>query len=191
MAWNKDLKPKETITPNEVTKQFRNQTLSHYQEYIKMSESQFNPDEFFDSTTTEALTRRPPIPAGDYIATIGDKFTIKSGTSDKTQRDWTAMNIPLEIDLDGYPEAKAKANVDKVTLFHFVSLDLVPGTKNVDYGPGKNRGMRQYREATNLNIPGNPFSPRMLVGRQVKVKVVHEDYQGEIQERVNAISGLQ
>jgi len=35
--------------------------------------SNFDPSQFLDATTTEALVKRPPLPAGqDFIGTIGE-----------------------------------------------------------------------------------------------------------------------
>ena len=32
----------------------------------------FDPAAFLDATTTEALVRRPPLPVGDYVGTVGE-----------------------------------------------------------------------------------------------------------------------
>ena len=66
-------------------------------------------------------------------------------------------------------------------------LDITPnGT--IDNGPGKNSGMRRYREATDLNKPGDVFSAKLMEGKVIKVRIGHEEYQGELLDRVTGVS---
>ena len=74
-------------------------------------------------------------------------------------------------------------------------IDLTPGSVlvggqiqgSVDNSKGKNNAQRIYREATGLNKPGEAFSWRMMQGKVVKVKVKHEDYQGNIVEKIAGV----
>lgn len=154
-----------------------------------MNDSAFDPQGFLDSATTEAFTKRPPLPVGDYISVIGE-IQIKTGEIKKGERSgqpYTALNVPLEVDLSGYPDAVQVVGQPKVTLFHMVMLDTKPGG-GLDNGPGKNNNLRRYREALDMNKPGEAFSPRMMQGRPIRVKVKHDIYEGELQERVDSIS---
>ena len=67
-------------------------------------------------------------------------------------------------------------------------LDMNESKTAIDYSKGKNNRLRMYRDATGLNVAGQAFSPRMLVGRMVRVRITHEEYQGAVQERAGAIS---
>ena len=55
-------------------------------------------------------------------------------------------------------------------------------------GPGRNGGLRRYREACDLNKVGDTFSAAKMQGRLIKVKLTHELYQGEIQERIGGVA---
>lgn len=157
-----------------------------------MSNDNFDPMAFLDAATSEAFTKRPPLPVGDYIATVGElaprSGEIKKG--DRKGEQYQALNVPLEISLDQYPEAKNALGgaVDKVTVYHMVMLDVKNGS--LDNSPGKNNNLRRYREALDLNTPGQPFAPRMMQGRPIRVKIKHDIYEGELQERVDSISKI-
>jgi len=77
-------------------------------------------------------------------------------------------------------------------------IDLTPGSVlvggqiqgSVDNSKGKNNAQRIYREATGMNKPGEPFSWAMMQGKPVKVRIKHEDYQGNTVEKVAGAFGL-
>ena len=58
----------------------------------------FDPDAFLQSTTTEAATKRPPLPAGmDFIATIKElKFRSSQGKKDPTKT-YTFMDVTFLV----------------------------------------------------------------------------------------------
>ena len=66
-------------------------------------------------------------------------------------------------------------------------LDLT-SSGTIDNGPGKNRGLRNYREACDLNKPGDSFSARMMTGKIVKVKVTHEIWNEAPIERISGVA---
>lgn len=135
--------------------------------------SNFDPTVFLDAVTTESFTKRNLAPIGDYIATIGE-MKVQSGQQKKdTSKSWTALNIPLEVDLTANPAARAVVGQDKIVVFDFVGLDLTE-SGSLDQSPGRNSRLRAYREALGMNEAGQPFSPRMMQGRMVKIKVAHE-----------------
>lgn len=151
----------------------------------------FDFNAFLDQTTESALERRPPVPALDYRATINDVGMKPWTSQDKYNEDGTLksglfMVVTLELELPD--EVKTMCKIEKLTLTDRPMIDLLPDRSGIDYSLGKNGRLRMYRDATGTNVAGQPFSPRMLVGRMLRVRVTHEDYQGNLQERVGALS---
>lgn len=151
--------------------------------------SSFDPSQFLDASTTEALVKRPPLPAGaDFVATIGEIVT-RTWTSKKEDakvKSGIAVDFPLEIDMTAYPNVEA-GGASKITLKGGVMLDLTPGGA-IDWGAGKNGALRRYREALGMNTPGQPFNIRMMQGRLIRVKIKHRTYEGEIYDEVDSVS---
>lgn len=151
----------------------------------------FDPNSFISQETTDASEKRPPVPAQDYVATItelkADRWQSKDKIDEVTGdlKSGPLFIFTLTLDL---PEAvKEQCKIKQLVLSDRVMLEVVPGGGALDYGVGKNNRLRQYREAANLNQAGEPFSPGMLVGKLVKVRLTHEVYQGVIQERPGVI----
>jgi hypothetical protein len=155
-----------------------------------MSDSAFDPDAFLNSSTAEASLRRPPLPAGDYLGVLGaPKFRQTQGKKDPTLT-YTWLDIPVKIDIGSNPSAvnfASEHGITETTLTYSGRVDQSE-SGGIDYGKGKSPGLRQAREATGLNIAGQSFSPLMLEGRQVRVKVKHETWEGELMDRVDAIA---
>lgn len=147
--------------------------------------SVFDATAFLDVTTTDANVKRPPITEGDYKATIGEIKTASGNREDGTP--WIQMLIPLEIEVP--LDQQARLGQPSITLTDRVFLDLTEQGL-LDNSVGKNRGQRLYRDATDTNKPGEPFSWRMLQGRMVKVKIKHEMYEGEVQERIKGVAKI-
>ena len=155
--------------------------------------SSFDPNVFLDAQMTEVNEKRPPLPAenpassdGLYDAVIGE-ITTKTGVMEKGDRagqPWVSMVIPLRVQVPA--EVQALGIAPELTLTDRAFLDLTP-QGSVDNSKGKNRAQRNYRDATGMNKPGEPFAWRMLQGRMVKVKMTHELYEGAIQERVAGV----
>lgn len=154
--------------------------------------SQFDANVFLDAQQTEVNERRPPLPVenpysadGLYIAQIGE-ITTASGTIEKGDRagqPWLSMVVPLKIDVP--PEMRDAMKLPpQVTLTDRAFVDLTPDGKGIDNSPGRNSRQKEYREAADMNQPGVPFSWRALTGKVVKVKVTHDMYEGNIQERL-------
>jgi hypothetical protein len=151
--------------------------------------SQFDPNVFLDAQVTEVNEKRPPLPTenpedpnGLYVAVIGEIKTDSGtiGKGDRIGQPWISMVIPLRIQV---PAAVQGLGLPpELTLTDRAFLDLTP-QGGLDNSKGKNRQQRAYRDATGMNVPGVPFAWRMLQGRTVKVKVTHELYEGNIQER--------
>jgi hypothetical protein len=142
----------------------------------------FDPASFVNLETTEALVRRPPIAEGDYLATIGE---VKSVAWSSDKGSGVRLVVPLTIQVP--PEQQDKLGQSEIKLTDSVMLDLTEGG-TLDMGVGKNNALRRYREATDLNKPGEAFSPARLMGRLIRAKVKHELYQGDVQERVAGVA---
>lgn len=152
----------------------------------------FDPNSFISQETTQQSEKRPPVPAQDYVATIkelkADRWQSKDKLDEVTGELKSGPLFIFTLDVD-LPEAVRDAcKIKQLTLTDRVMLDVVPGGTALDYSIGKNNRLRAYREATDLNRPGEPFSPGMLIGRLIKVRVTHEVYQGAVQERAGAIA---
>lgn len=146
--------------------------------------STFDPQSFLDATMDEPLTKRPPINPGSYSAVIGEPKT-RAWQSKDGSKSGIALDVPLEISLDA--NEATRVGQPTVVISDSVMLDL---TENgaLETAPGKNRKLRNYREALNLNNPGDKFSFRMLQGRPIKVAVKHDAVDGEVYERVGAVA---
>lgn len=152
------------------------------------STSQFDPSQFLDSVTTDALTRRPPLPAGSiWPATISSLKSRSWTKKDDPSKGGIAVDIGYKLDISMDSTQVQNQGSSEVTLYDSFFLDTVPGTPNLDNSPGKNRALRLLREATRLNTPGQTFNLRMLEGRQVKVKIKHEPYEGEMYDKVDGV----
>jgi len=153
--------------------------------------SSFDPSQFLDATTTEAAVALPPLPVGDYIATIGEPKvrSWESKKEDAKVKGGYALDIPVTIDLTAYSElSKLFGDTERYTVTAGLFLDTVPGTVNLDWGVGKNGQLRRWREALDMNRAGEPFSIRAMQGRQVRVKIKHEVYQGNVQTKFDSVS---
>ena len=154
--------------------------------------SAFDPQSFLDATISEPSVRRPPLPienpyADDrlYVALIGEpKMRSWTGKSDPS-KSGIACDISLVIDVPGQMQADLGLP-PQVTLRDSIMLDLTPQGA-IDNAAGKNGRLRIYREATNLNKPGDVFAFRKLQGQVVKVKPAHELYNGDIMDKVGTV----
>lgn len=142
--------------------------------------SPFDPNVFLNATVTEVNDRRPPLPvenpaASDtyYTAVIGE-VKMAGGVSDKDPskpRNWLQALVPLAIEVPQQLQDAMKLG-KTLTLTDRAFIDMTEaGT--IDNAPGRNRRQRQYREATNMNKPGDSFSWAKLQGQVVKVKLAH------------------
>lgn len=151
--------------------------------------SQFDPLAFLEAEFDEPNEKRPPLPVdnpahpnGYYLATIG---APEPKTGDKDGKPWMSISLPLTLDIPQQLQDSMKLP-PTLRLTDRVFIDLTEqGT--IDNAPGRNRGQRMYREATGMNAKGVPFSWRKLEGRTVAIKMKHDLYQGNIQERVDGV----
>lgn len=145
----------------------------------------FDPEQSLDISIDAPLVKRPPIPVGDYTATIKElKARPWQGRKDPS-RSGIAWDVKFDVTLPN--DVASLVGQPAIVLSDSIMLDLNDAGA-LDLSPGKNGGLRRYREALDMNKPGDAFSARAMVGRMLKVKVKHEIYEGEIQERVGGVA---
>ena len=160
--------------------------------------SAFDPNVFLDAQTEEVNAKRPPLPVenpaapdGLYTAIISD-VQMKTGTIEKGDRagqPWLAAVVSIDVEVPQQVQDGLGIKLDKgsIRLSEYAMLDLTPDGKGLDNGVGKNRRQRQYREALDMNKPGDVWSWRKAVGQVIKIKLTHEMYNGEPQEKIGAL----
>lgn len=158
---------------------------------MSQAPSSFDPNIFLQAEQTEVNEKRqllpvenPEDPTGWYTAVIGEVKT-DSGTIGKGDREgqpWLAMLIPLKVDVP--PSLRDSLKLpSQLTFTDRAFVDLTPDGKGIDNGPGKNRRQKEYRDALDMNKPGEPFAWYRIQGRPVKIKLNHEQGQdGEMRE---------
>ena len=126
--------------------------------------SVFSPDQFLNTTYEGALdTTLIPVPETDEGWTaVVEKFEVK--TTPKGQ-----VICELTWAIDEF-EVQQQTGRDKNSVRQGLWLDITDhGT--LDMGKGKNVALGRLREATDLNVPGQPFAMAMFPGRLAKIKV--------------------
>jgi hypothetical protein len=147
--------------------------------------SSFDPEAFLDITLTEPTVKRPPIPVGDYHGILGEiKSRAWQGKKDPS-KSGIAWDVPIEIELP--PSVATMVGQPTIKVTDSIMLDITD-SGSLDNSPGKNRRLRLYREALDMNKPGDSFSARAMSGRPVLVKIKHEEYEGDLYERVDAVA---
>lgn len=155
---------------------------------------QFDPNAFLDLPIEQAFERRIPLPAKDYVAQINE-ITVRQWTSkdkyndDGTLKSGVAYDVTLDIQIPEDLREQLKYEKNSLVLKDSIMVDL-NAQGGLDTAPGKNGAMRRYREALDMNKPGETFRPRLMAGRMLLVRIKHEEYQGNIQERVDSVAKL-
>jgi hypothetical protein len=156
--------------------------------------STFDPQAFLDMPVDVAFERRNPLPAKDYPAQINDVQARPWQSKDKYNNDGTlksglAYDITLSVQIPLDVKEACGLKTDTLTLKDSIMLDL-----NENGGlateKGTNNQLRAYREALDMNKPGVTFRAREMTGRMLLVRIKHEEYQGNIQERVGGVARL-
>lgn len=147
----------------------------------------FDPNSFLDMTTTEANdTKLVPVPAGEYIALVDEVKARQWKKRDDPSVGGLALDVKWSIDDAAVKELLGR---DKVTVEQGIMLDMTEAG-GLDMGKGKNVALGKLRDAVGLNVPGQPFSPNMLVGRMAKIRVEHDVNGDQIYARVKATTKL-
>lgn len=150
-----------------------------------MNASMFDPSSFLDATIDAPSEKRPPLPVGDYTAIIGE-VTARQWQSKDGSKSGIAWDVPLTFDVPAEVQA-ATGMGPTLTLKDAIFLDLTEGG-TINNAPGKNGRLRAYREAVNLNKPGDVFSARKMTGQVIRVAIKHELYEDNIVERIGAVT---
>ena len=137
-----------------------------------MSDSAFDLDSFMSASVNEPSVKRPPIPKGTVLQSVIEKAVPRQWTKkDDPSKSGVAVDIFHKVDLSGNPDlVQLLGGLTSLQMKHGVMLDLTPDGK-ISNIAGANRGMRAYREALDLNKPGDTFNWNMVTGRFVKVKI--------------------
>lgn len=148
---------------------------------MSQAPSGFDPQQFLQAQITEVNERRNPLPVqnpetsdGKYLGVIGtiktDSGTIEKG--DRAGQPWLAMLVPIKIDVPSQLQQSLKLP-PTLTLTDRVFIDLTADGKGIDNAPGRNRRQKEYREALDLNKPGDVWSWQKAEGQVVKVELKH------------------
>lgn len=156
----------------------------------------FNPEAYLDAPIEKPFERRPPLTPTDYTAVIQDAKIVPWQSKDKfdevTGQLKSGIKTELKLALE-IPEAEAARvglTQPTFTLTDGFILDLT-ATGAIDDSPGRNSRLRQYREAADLNKPGETFSIRKLIGKPIRVKVGHRALpSGDPTEEVKGVTRL-
>lgn len=154
----------------------------------------FDPQAFLDLPVDTAFERRPPLPVKDYPAIIQDVAARQWQSKDKYNNDGSpktgiAYDVTLSVQIPLDVKDQLGLKTDSLTLKDSIMLDL-NDQGGLSTEPGANRQLRQYREALEMNKPGVTFRARDMVGRMVLLRIKHEEYQGNIQERPAGVSKI-
>ena len=148
--------------------------------------SMFDPSTFLDAQLTEPTEKRPPLPVGEYTGIIDEvKARTWQGRKDPT-KSGIAWDVPITLDVPAAIQEDLHLTSPTLTFTDSVMLDLTEGGL-IDNAPGKNRRLRMYREACDMNKPGDVFSGRAMQGKVVHVKLEHELYEGAPVERIGGV----
>jgi hypothetical protein len=149
----------------------------------------FDPQAFLDAQITEVSVKRPPLPVGDYKAIIGEVTSRQWTGKDDPTKTGIAWDIPLTLEIPESIQTEMGVAMASLNVKDSIMLDVTEaGT--IDLGIGKNGKLRRYREACDLNKPGDVFSARKLTGCAVLVKIKHEIWEDNILEKVSSVAKL-
>lgn len=144
--------------------------------------STFDPDMFMNTETTDANdTHFVPVPEGEYPGAVKAVKPRQAG-------DKPVLEITWSVDDAGVRE---ETGLEEPTVRQTVWLDLTP-SGNLDFGKGKNVGLGKLREALGQNVPGQRWSPGMLVGQVGLITISHRSGKepGEVFADVKAVAAL-
>lgn len=151
--------------------------------------SSFDPAAFLEATLTEPTIKRPPLPVGDYTGIIGEVKSRSWTGRDDPSKTGIAFDVPVTIQIPADVQESLGLKMPTITLKDSIMLDLTE-SGTMDNSLGKNGHLRRYREALDMNKPGDAFSAKLMQGRPVLVKIGHELYNGEPVERVKGVTRL-
>jgi hypothetical protein len=150
----------------------------------------FDTKNFLDQETDQPLVRRPPLPLQDYIGLIGEPVKRDWVSPNDPTKSGVSIDFPIVLDIPSDVQESLGLTSSQITVKGGVMLDLTPDG-SIDWGPGKNGSTRRYREALDMNKPGDKFSFRAMQGRAIRVRIKHREYpagSGEFFEDVDQVA---
>ena len=150
--------------------------------------SNFDPTTFLSATIDQPFEKRPPLPEGDYIGVIGKPEARANQGRKDPSKTYIFLDVPIAVEVPADMQSSLSLP-PTITVRDSQILD-VTASGTLDLAPGRNTGLRRYREALDLNKPGDAFSIAALEGRPIRVRVKHELYNESIQERVGGIAAV-
>ena len=162
-----------------------------------MDLSNFDPQAFLSMSMDQPFEKRANLPTdATYPGDIKDVKVRPWRSQDKTdeagaQLQGIALDVEVELAIPADIQTRLGIKLPTFRLTHGFILDMTP-QGSIDYAPGKNRALREYREATDSNRPGQSFSPLMLMGKRVSYRIRHEEYpkgSGNLVEKIAGVAG--
>jgi hypothetical protein len=147
----------------------------------------FDPNALLDATLDQPTEKRPPLPVGDYTAIIGEVSAATWQSSKDAGKSGVKWNVPLTVQIPAEVKESLQLSVDTITLTDSIMLDLTPQGA-IDNSIGKNSRLRLYREALDMNKPGDSFSARRMQGQVILIRIEHREYQGNLMENVGKVA---
>lgn len=150
----------------------------------------FDAANFLDQETDQPLVRRPPLPVQDYIGIIGEVIQRPWVSKEDPTKSGFAVDFPIVLDIPQDIAEQVGLSTTQLTIKGGVMLDLTPDG-SIDWSAGKNGATRRYREALDMNKPGDKFSFRQMQGRPIRVKIKLREYpqgSGEFFEDVDNVA---
>ena len=159
--------------------------------------SMFDPNAFLDLEITEAFERRPALPVRDYPTLIQEvtarQWTSKDKYNDNgTLKSGVAYDLTLVVQVPLDIKEQIGLKTDTLTIKDSVMVDL-NANGGLDTSPGANRQLRNYREALDMNKPGQAFRAREMAGRMILLRIKHEEYpvgSGNLQEKPASVAKI-
>ncbi len=132
----------------------------------------FDAKQFLKSTTSAAgSTKVEQCNPGEYVAKI-DTIDFRQAAAGEKSRTpgaiLTFCDISYEIDS---AEERQRLGREKVTARQSMIVDLSADGKSLDMARGKNVTLNRVRDAVGQNVDGQEWSPEMLSGKLLRVKV--------------------
>ena len=147
----------------------------------------FNPEQFLDMQVTESNdTKTIPVPVGEYTAVAEEVKCRQWQSKQDPSKSGLTLDITWSVDDAAVKELLGR---DKVTVRQGIMLDITD-SGGLDMGKGRNVGLGRLREATGLNVPGQPFAFPMLEGQVAKIKVTHRLHEGNTYDEVKQVARL-
>lgn len=148
--------------------------------------SNFDPSKFIDLEVSAPIEKRPPLPVGEYTATVGEVTCVPWQSKDGLKSGLKYV-VPLTLEVPQAVQQELGLQIATLRMTDGIMLDVTEGGA-LDLSPGKNGALRRYREALDMNKPGDTFSARKMHGKLITVRVKHELWNDNIQERIDGVA---